>query len=82
MTTNPSPSHTRNASVKEPDETLLPDCRRFLKAVANLFEVLPEKARTKHLAETARQLTSRIDAATPNTVTEGSPEHLNHGHLT
>jgi len=52
------------------DDALLRDCRRFLKAVEKLFEVLPERWRAGHLASTATGLVARIDAATPHTETE------------
>jgi len=52
------------------DADLLRDCRRFLKAILALFEVLPERWRAGHLASTATALIARIDAATPHTETE------------
>jgi hypothetical protein len=52
------------------DDTLLRDCRRFLKATEKLFTVLPPERMTQHLAATATGLVARIDAATPHTETE------------
>ena len=47
------------------DPTLLADCRRFPVSVVALFETLPPRMRTAHLAKAARGLLARIDAVTP-----------------